>query len=447
MKKERLIKIFVSIIISSIAILCFSSRTYAGTGQTDAIIASFNNGVNETLGEAGIYQTDLLAYMTTDIKISDDIATERSRYGIGETLKIRFSFNRAISSVTSQNSNTPQVVIKFGNGSNKVVTNYSIAGSYLEFSYNLQAGDTGGLTIVSVDAIVTDSEKNSRPLGLNDKGSYWTNAIIADTTVTKIEYSGSTIYSKYKPIYIKKGNTISKITPSDVYYFTGMQNWPTVDYYAGQDVKDESPSYKAYNLDTNMGSDPLDKICIPNAVDIAGNPVDQSAVHSADYAIKSITSTKTTNSDGNQYLKAEDTITIIARCTADTSVKVKFGTGREQIAEYDSNASAARTDGNNVFTYIVQEGDNGPITASIPNGTCVCGTAITNASKTAENIIADTIAPVITLKQITAKANTGRFEDAKTYNYLEESSNFVSSVVNKNSNDSEITSKKYCLWR
>lgn len=284
MKKAKIRKVIISILISMSAIFIFSNKNYAANGQTNEIILNYNNNVTQTLGsEAGIYQTTINVWMNTERMIDSQIANSRTYYGAGEELKIRFSFSKTIDRSKTDISKL-KMGIKFGNGAERVITNPTIVGSYLEFSYTIKNTDNGGLTLTFVEGSISDGTQNIPTLGLLNKENIWTNEIIAKGAVqisaictnseNIYEYKISSAETTYN-FYVLDGNKIRAIKKSDIYTLnleTGEKS--IVD--SSKVTIDSSPNTK------NIVYKDTDKnkiIYIPNACDIAGNVCTPTAFH------------------------------------------------------------------------------------------------------------------------------------------------------------------------
>lgn len=85
---------------------------------------------------------------------------ESGTYKTGQTVKIRVNFSEIITGTT-----VPTLKIKFGESSERSLTNGTIKDSYIEYSYNIQDSDKGQLSTVSLDGgTIKDASENSATL-------------------------------------------------------------------------------------------------------------------------------------------------------------------------------------------------------------------------------------------------------------------------------------------
>ena len=81
-------------------------------------------------------------------------------YNTPQTVKIRVYFSESIVGET-----IPTLKIKFGTGTERSITNGTIKNDYIEYSYNIQAGDNGQLTCVSLTGgTIKDASGNEAKL-------------------------------------------------------------------------------------------------------------------------------------------------------------------------------------------------------------------------------------------------------------------------------------------
>ena len=187
----------------------------------------------------------------------------------------RFAFSREISS----SSSILELGIKFGDGTERVVKNFTKTGSYLVFSYGIQSNDNGGLQITYVKGTVTDTAGNTIALGIVGNENTWKNTIIADTIFdVPTKSNGSMTFSE--KVYKLDGNQIRNLLPSDVSILdtsNGTTMSGTIDTIEiSEDKKTITPGKRVEYEEngkkkTKFNSDPNKIIFIKDVCDIAGN--------------------------------------------------------------------------------------------------------------------------------------------------------------------------------
>ncbi len=80
-----------------------------------------------------------------NVKSIQVVSPVSGTYNTTQTVKIRVIFDKKITGTT-----VPTLVIKFGESAERSVTNGTISNNYIEYSYNIQAGDNGQLATVSL---------------------------------------------------------------------------------------------------------------------------------------------------------------------------------------------------------------------------------------------------------------------------------------------------------
>ncbi|MCI8352809.1 MAG: hypothetical protein HFJ58_04340 [Clostridia bacterium] len=113
----------------------------SGDNCKDVYSAVIHDGLPEatTVSE---YIKDANAPKVKEIKV---ISPNSGTYKTSQTVKIRVYFTEKITGTT-----VPTLKIKFGESAERDVTNGTIKDNYIEYSYNIQAGDNGQLTTVSL---------------------------------------------------------------------------------------------------------------------------------------------------------------------------------------------------------------------------------------------------------------------------------------------------------
>lgn len=375
MKNAKIRKVLFTLIIVGILSLVLSIKGYAATKMLDELVVMNNSNVTNVLGaDAGIYQTALNAYMDTTRTMNTEIAQKRTHYGKGENLKIRFSFSKAISSVSGL-----RLGIKFGNQPEKVVTadQNNVDGSYLTFSYNIDSEDNGGLQITFINGSVTDENGKSIQLGILGQENTWTNTIIAkgswgDYTITPLKSSGESAelvtHMKIEmpandPAYILDGTTIRPIKDSDIKWLRRDENGTAPELVkSGQGV-------------TSIKIGAIEEIYIPNACDIAGNVNTITNVQSEKWYVLECNG----NLEGDNYYCNAGKIIQFLRINGSKTTITIGGNSR------NLTAGGIVADKVQQFSYTIADGDNGQVTT---------------ADGVAKNIIADTIKPKVNFKGI-----------------------------------------------
>ncbi len=378
MKNAKIRKVLFTLIIVGILSLVLSIKGYAATKMLDELVVMNNSNVTNVLGaDAGIYQTALNAYMDTTRTMNTEIAQKRTHYGKGENLKIRFSFSKAISSVSGL-----RLGIKFGNQPEKVVTadQNNVDGSYLTFSYNIDSEDNGGLQITFINGSVTDENGKSIQLGILGQENTWTNTIIAkgswgDYTITPLKSSGDpavgadlVTHMKIEmpandPAYILDGTTIRPIKDSDIKWLRRDENGTAPELVkSGQGV-------------TSIKIGAIEEIYIPNACDIAGNVNTITNVQSEKWYVLECNG----NLEGDNYYCNAGKIIQFLRINGSKTTITIGGNSR------NLTAGGIVADKVQQFSYTIADGDNGQVTT---------------ADGVAKNIIADTIKPEVIFKGI-----------------------------------------------
>ncbi len=384
MKNAKIRKVLFTLIIVGILSLVLSIKGYAATKMLDELVVMNNSNVTNVLGaDAGIYQTALNAYMDTTRTMNTEIAQKRTHYGKGENLKIRFSFSKAISSVSGL-----RLGIKFGDQSEKVVTadQNNVDGSYLTFSYNIDAKDNGGLQITFINGSVTDENGKSIQLGILGQENTWTNTIIAkgswgDYTITPLKSSGDpavgadlVTHMKIEmpandPAYILDGTTIRPIKDSDIKWLRRDENGTAPELVkSGQGV-------------TSIKIGAIEEIYIPNACDIAGNVNTITNVQSEKWYVLECNGNLVSD---NYYCNAGKIIQFLRINGSKTTITIG-GNSR------NLTAGGIVADKVQQFSYTIADGDNGQVTT---------------ADGVAKNIIADTIKPTAKFVSVSVVSGT-----------------------------------------
>ena len=123
-------------------------------------------------------------------------------YNTTQTVKIRVYFSEKITGTT-----VPTLTIKFGDSKERTVTNGTISGQYIEYSYNIQAGDNGQLATVDLkggtikdslgnDAILSCPIISGNTIKANTQGIVNNNTDNQDKTNNNNDNSGATSQSQ-----------------------------------------------------------------------------------------------------------------------------------------------------------------------------------------------------------------------------------------------------------
>lgn len=394
MKKARLKKVLIILIVAIAILLSLSIRGYAATQMMDEAIVSNYNALGT---EAGIYQTAINSYMDTSKSLATEIANARIYYGQGETLKVRFSFSRDVANVSNL-----RLGLRFGNGTERVITNPEPKGSYVIFSYNIASDDFGGLTLTFVDGTVTDTSGNTIAIGILGMQNTWTNQIIA-----KGAWNGPGILSEsivfwsdfdvndqededrktYGGAYILDVDRIRKMTESDVKIVN------TSDGSVSSGTPDTIEITYDGNAVTNVRpKNSSDIIFIENICDIAGNWRDNTS-NKGSHFWRLISCTGNLH-DGTYYCKAGTKVRFLVMGSTTSTIEV--GGSRRNL----TNTSVIANAPSNIYIYeyTIQNGDNGQITAYSDDNYIF-------------NAIADTTAPRLVFDGIYLMSGTAYYSE------------------------------------
>ncbi len=168
----------------------------------------------QALTDSGVavQQSNLYAYVNTDIKTPEHSGTYRSTYGVGEEIVCVVQFTKTI--LETENV---KMVIRFGTGEYKTLEP-TINGSKIEFSYRIQEGDAGILKILQLSGRVIDSDNLGIRITLQQ--SQDVNNITAETngpkctgtSITQIDENTYEMIAKYnKQIYKQEEKTLKEI--------------------------------------------------------------------------------------------------------------------------------------------------------------------------------------------------------------------------------------------
>lgn len=113
----------------------------SGNDCKDIYSAIIHDGLPEAT-TVSQYIKDANAPKVKEINV---ISPNSGTYKTSQTVKIRVYFTEKITGTT-----VPTLKIKFGESAERDVTNGTIKDNYIEYSYNIQAGDNGQLTTVSL---------------------------------------------------------------------------------------------------------------------------------------------------------------------------------------------------------------------------------------------------------------------------------------------------------
>lgn len=428
MKKGNLKKVLFILMVEIVMLLALSVEEHAETAMVDQLNVPNNNGImplTATSSEAGIYQTALNAYVETDKKIDSSIANTRTIYGAGEKIKIRFSFSKEISSYENA-----KLIIKFGEGSEKVISKAKKDGSYLEFEYSITEEDNGGLTLVGVEGKIIGTDGVIPVLGLLERQSTWTNTIVAKgkwetngITSGCINFAttmGDTTVGSAAYVWDDNKKTIRPMKKSDVYKLDTTTGAESQYSEQTEEIDFAELSEDGKGVKKLIYTDNNSIIYIPNACDIAGNKRAISNAKQDSYHVIYVIgctdqngNPKEKNSNGKTYLKKGEKIKFLGvNCGNLTWVpssnflvgeKTDFG----ETTSYQTLAEDIYT-----VEYTIQDGENGVIKVN-------CNNAKFNATESG-NFIADTTAPEISWKYLDMNATEGGYSRgwiAKGENY------------------------------
>lgn len=393
MKKARLRKILIVLIVAVAVLMSLSISGYAATKMMDEAVISTYNSLGS---DAGIYQVAVNCYMDTNKTLDTSIANTRIYYGKGETLKVRFSFSRGIASGSNL-----RLGLKFGDEAERVVENPEVKGSYVTFSYNIQEGDFGGVTLTFIEGTVTDSASNTISLGMQGQENMWTNQIIAKGSWSGFSVNNKTINFPNNNFdatnagkfmlgggYILANGRIKKIEHSDVLIINKNSN-SNGSVTNGSDSTIEI----TYNSDGSVESvkpkDNASIICINNVCDIAGNTTSISNMESNKAYV--VYCDGNWVSDGKCYLKAEKIIKVLSNISESSKITIGGNTEREPYEVREIGAGIV------VRSYEIRNRDNGTIECF---GNTFDG-----------NYIADTVAPTIIFTGVFMTSGTAYYSE------------------------------------
>ena len=158
----------------------------AVTGHSGTVYDHVGNSLTvgtKTIGGNAI-TADTTAPSTSTIKVTSPAA---GAYKAGQTVTIQAAWNEAIYKDASKGAvvaETTTLKLKFGSGTERTATFSSISGSTVTYTYSIQSGDNGAISITEYSGTVYDAVGNSGTASKKDNSG---NAITADTTKPTIE--------------------------------------------------------------------------------------------------------------------------------------------------------------------------------------------------------------------------------------------------------------------